>query len=78
MTWVRLESAALWSRVQHSTTEPLPSLNESDSAISRGFYFHETSHMGSFAEFNPHQNFRIYSILLILNKTDADQTAPAV
>ena len=26
VTLVRLEHAALWSRVKHSTTEPLPSL----------------------------------------------------
>ena len=30
---------------------------QSDSAISRGFYFHETSHMRSFAKFKPSRKF---------------------
>ena len=38
------------------------SLRQSDFGISRGFYFHETSHMRSFAKINPRENFRIYSI----------------
>ena len=32
-----------------------------DSVISRGFHFHETSHMRSFAKINPRENIRIYS-----------------
>ena len=37
------------------------SKRQSDFGISRGFYFHETSHRRSFAKINPRKNFRIYS-----------------
>ena len=66
---VRLKPAVPRSRVKHSTTEPLRSLNDSlahekstkyaksentaRSKISRGFYFRETSHMLGFAQINP-------------------------
>ena len=33
---------------------------QSDFAISRGFYFHETSHMRSFAKIKPSQKFPNY------------------
>ena len=32
------------------------SVNDSIFAILQGFYFHETSHMRSFAKMNPHKN----------------------
>ena len=35
----------------------LISINDSDFAILRGFYFHETSHMRCFAKINPSRKF---------------------
>ena len=42
-------------------------VKEIDFTISPGFYFHETSHMRSFAILNRRENFRIYRIQIIDN-----------
>ena len=54
MTPVRLESAAPWSQIKHSTTEPLRSTNNLDSADTP-LYMHQAS-----------AEFKLFEIVMIL------------
>ena len=74
---MRLEPAALRSRVKHSTTEPLRSpKRQSDFAISRGFHFSQNfEYAAKFRENKPLAKISEFTVLvrstmLILNSNE--------